>query len=140
MDLGIEKFFDFLITDFDFKGPFSYPYVREYHTDYVRGNLIISVMYEGDFWAGLTVLKNPNPEIETGNLRVVDIDYAETKYYELEQLDWKKKLWNSISSSNLTDKRLSYYSQILKQNPEILEGNLKKLTLHYKLLKMLKLK
>lgn len=97
-------------------------------------------MYEGDFWAGLIVLKNPNPEIETGKLRVVDIDSSETKYYELEELDWKKKLWTSISSSNLPDKRLSYYSKILRLNPEILVGNLKKLTLHYKLLKMLKLK
>mgnify|MGYP001182256712 FL=1 len=140
MDLGIDKFFDFLVTDFEFKGPFSYSYVREYHTDYVKGNLIVKVMYDGGFWVGLIVLKNPNPEIETGKLRVVDIDYSKTKSYELEELDWKKKLWNSVSSSNFPDKSLWYYSKILKQNPEILEGNLKKLSMRYKLLKMLKLK
>ena len=91
-------------------------------------------MYDGDFWGGLIVLKNPNPEIETGKLRVVDIDYSKTKYYELEELDWKKKLWNSVSSSNFPDKRLWYYSKILRQNPELLKGNLEKFTQYYKLL------
>ena len=140
MDLGIDKYFDFLITDFEFKGPFSYSYVREYHTDYVKGNLIVKVMYDGGFWVGLIVLKNPNPEIETGKLRVVDIDYSKTKSYELEELDWKKKLWHSVSSSNFPDKSLWYYSKILRQNPELLKGNIEKFTLHYKLLKMLRLK
>jgi len=38
MELGIEEYFDFLVKDFNYKGPFPYPYVREYHTDYVKGN------------------------------------------------------------------------------------------------------
>lgn len=140
MNLGIDKYFDFLIAGHKFNGPYSYQYVREFHTDYVKGNLIIKVAYEGDFWVDMIMLKNPNPEIENGHLRVVDLDYSEIKYFNLEKLDWKKKFWNTVSSSNLPDKRLWYYSNILRQNPELLDGKFEKFTLRFRIQKMLGLK
>ncbi|MBN2611453.1 MAG: hypothetical protein JXB00_07850 [Bacteroidales bacterium] len=140
MDLGINKYFGFLVANFKFQGPYSYQYVREYHTDYVKGNLIVKVVYEGDFWVSLILLKNPNPEIETGKLRVVDLDYSEIKSFQVEALDRKKKLWNSVSSSNFPDKSLWYFSKILRQNSELLDGNFGKFTMRFRILKMLGIK
>ena len=45
----LKKHFDFLI-DLGFKGPFEYCYVREIHTNYVKGNVGVKIIFEGSFW------------------------------------------------------------------------------------------
>jgi len=140
MDFILDKYFGFLLTEQHFKGPYTYNYVREVHTDYVKGDLIVKISYEGDYWVDIVKLKKPDPDIENGLKRAIDLDYSELKYYSLGQLDHKKKLWNSLSSDNFPEKRLRYYLNIIRQNPEILKGNLEKFTLRYKLLKALHLK
>jgi hypothetical protein len=140
MDFLLDKYFGFLSTEQNFKGPYTYNYVREVHTDYVKGDLIVKIAFEGDYWVDIVKLKKPDPDIENGSKRVVDLDSSGFKYYTLGQLDHKKKLWNSISSDNFPEKRLWYFLNILRKNPEILNGNLEKFTLRYKLLKGLHLK
>lgn len=109
MDFWINKYFGFLVKEYNFKGPYHYNYVREAHTDFVKGDLIVKIAY------------------------------SELRYYDLSDLDRKRKLWNSVSSENFPDKSLWYYFNIIKMNPELLEGNFRKLTLRYDILKRLHL-
>ena len=140
MDFILNKYFGFLSTEQNFKGPFTYNYVREVHTDYIKGDLIVKITYEGDYWVDIIKLIKPNPDIESGVKRVVDLDISELRYYSIGQLDPNKKLWNSVSSSNFPDKKLWYYLNLIRQNPEILKGNFEKFTIKYRILKTLHLK
>ena len=140
IDFLIHKYFNFLTEKLQFKGPYSYNHVREYHTDFVKGNIIVKIACEGDFWVDIIQLKCFDPEIESGKKRVVDLKSNDCKYYEPGQLDKKKKLWNSVSDVNFPDKELWYSHKLIMKNPELLEGNFEKFSLKYRILKFLGVK
>ena len=139
MDFWINKYFGLLVKEYNFKGPYNYNYVREAHTDFVKGDLIVKIAYDGDYWVELIKTKKIYPNLENGTQKVTEIAYSELRHYDLSDLDRKRKLWNSISSENFPDKSLWYYFNIIKMNPELLEGNFRKLTLRYDILKRLHL-
>ena len=89
------KYFDFLI-DLGFKGPFEYYYVREIHTNYVKGNIVVNIIFEGSFWVYIFKTKKYIPELETGTKRIIDLDYSEYKSYDLFDLDPKRHIYNSV--------------------------------------------
>ena len=138
MDFLINKYFGFLVTEFSFKGPYTYYYVRERHTDFVKGDLVISVASEGDYWVEFIKLKSYDANVENGTKKVIEIDPSEKRHYSIGSLDRKKKLWNSVSSNNFPDKKLWYYLNIIRQNPELLKGDFRKFTLKYRLLRFFK--
>ena len=120
-----DKYFDFLLKA-GFKGPFEYNYVREVHTDYIKGNIVIEIIYEGSFWVFVTKTKKYIPELEMGTKKIKDLDYSEYKSYDLFNLDPRRQLYNSVDFNNIDEKALWFFSRLLKDNPEILNGNLKK--------------
>jgi len=136
----LKKHFEFLETKFGFKKIPEYQYVREIHNDYIKNDLIIKLTYEGSFWIEILKTKKVEPELINNKKTTVDFDYNYFKRYDLRNLDSSKKIYNSVSSENFPDKELWYFSKLLKDNPEILIGDLSKLTLKYKYLKRIGLK
>ncbi len=134
---NVYKYFDFLITDFGFSRIKDYSYSREEHTDYVKKNLIIKVIYDGDFWVELLKSNKNLPELQDGAKRTVDFEYNNFKRFDLKSLDPQNKIYNSVSSENFPEKKLWYYSKLLKENSEILEGDMSKFSFKYRLLAFL---
>ena len=136
----INKYFNFLVTDFGFMSPITYNYVREIHTDYIKEDIIIMITYEGSYCCGIIKLKSIDYELLAGKKRSVDIDKNIERYYPLSMLDPKKRLYNSVSNDNFPDKDLWYCSKLIKNNPEILQGDLTKFSFTYRLLKKIGLR
>ena len=120
-----DYYFGFL-KDFDFKGPFRYDYSRENHIDYIKGNLIIKFFWDGGPSVELIKTKKKIPELETGALKIIDIDFKDYIYYDITSLDYKKRYFNSVTFNDLGEKILWYNSNLLKSNTEILQGDLRK--------------
>jgi hypothetical protein len=60
--------------------------------------------------------------------------------YDLGNLDLDKKIYNAVSIENFSEKELWYYARLLRENPEILKGDLRKLKWKFWLLKKLRLR
>ncbi len=136
----LKKYFGFLEMEFGFRKIPEYQYVREVHNDYIKNDLIIKLIYEGSFWIEILKAKNVEPELINNKKTIIDFDYNYFKRYDLKNLDPSRKIYNSVSSENFPDKDLWYFSKLLKDNSEILNGDLSKLTLRYKYLKKFGLK
>jgi len=130
------NYFDFL-PNLGFKGPFEYNDGREMQSDYVKGDLIIKIAYDGRYWVYVIKTKRAISELEIGTKTLKDFDHKFYKSYDLEYLDPKKKLFNSVDFNNKPEKYLWYYSKLLRDNPEILSGNLSKFSLINYLLRKL---
>jgi len=137
IDSVINKYFNFLVTDFNFEKPVIYTYIREQHTDYIKENIVVKIIYDGGYWCNLIRIKNPDQDFLSDKKRVVDFSFTELKYYDLSKLDEGKKLYDSVSEEHFPkkEKELWYYSTLLKQNPEVLHGDFLKFSLTYRLLK-----
>lgn len=136
----LNKYLGFLVEKFGYLKLPEYKYVREIHNDFVGKEIVIKLNYEGSFM--LEVLK-PNFKIENllnGKKKTVDFEYSSFKRYNLRNLDLNKDIYNSISGDNYSNKDLWYFSKLLQENPDILEGDLTKLKWPYRFLKRLGLK
>lgn len=136
----IMNHFDFLVQKFNFIKIPEYQFVREVHNDFVRENLIVKIVYDGNYFLEILKAKFDTHEIIAGKKRTVDYDYNNFYRYDLKNLDLNKEIYNSVSSGNAPEKELWYYAKLLNDNPEILKGNLTKLKWKYKILKRLKIK
>ncbi len=134
-DLAVKEYFDFLITDYKFKTPVTYNYIREVHTDFIKDDIVVKVVYEGAYWCELIKLNKIDKGLLTGEKRIIDISYNNMTHFNLSSLDPSKKLYNSVSEDNFTNKELWYYSMLLKNNPEVLHGDFSKISIIYRLLK-----
>lgn len=134
------KHFGFLVDEFGFVKLPEYPYVREIHNEFAGGGMIIKLAYDGGFWVNILVPKFDISPILNGEKRTVDYDYSLFKVYDLGNLDLDKKIYNAVSIENYSEKELWYYARLLRENPEILKGDLRKLKLKYWLLKKLRLR
>lgn len=132
---ALNEHFGFLTDKFGFIKIPEYQYVYEVHNDYVKPGLIIKIIYDGGFWVNILKPNFSVEEIIKGEKRTNN--YALNKYnlYNLKNLDLDKSIYNSVSANNFPDKDLWYFSKLLKENPEILNGNTKKLTWIYHLMK-----
>jgi hypothetical protein len=139
VDLQIERYLGF-IPKLGYKGPFVFNYVREVHINYVKGNLIIDIVYDGSYNIQLIKTKKTLPEIEQNKLRFTDLAFREYKTYDLTVLDYKKKIFNSVSFRDKDEKILWYYSHLLIKNRQILSGDLYKLSLRYQILRKMGIK
>jgi len=108
--------------------------VRELHTDYIKDNIIIKVCYDGGYWVDLVKISDKIKEINNREIRSVDLDYNKVRHYDLKHLDRKEKLLKSINEPDRHKKELEYYSALIRNNPEILNGQLKKFSLLYRFL------
>ncbi len=134
-----DKYFDFL-PNLGFKGPYEYNCGHEMQSDYVKKDLIIKISYDGRYWVFVVKTKKVIPELEEGTKTLKDFDFKLYTSYDLEYLDPKKKLFNSVDFKTKPEKYLWYYSKLLRDNPEILNGNLSKFNLVNYLLRKFGLK
>ncbi|MFZ4739660.1 MAG: hypothetical protein ACOYLE_00670 [Bacteroidales bacterium] len=140
MDFLIKKYFGFLSERFSFKGPFLYNYSRESYTDFVNGQIVVSIGFDGDYWVNIYKTKKLFPELQTGEMRIIDIDFKNKIGLAFYKLDKNKKIWNSVSNDNFPDKKLWYYNKLISLNPEVLDGNFEKTKLIYSLRNLFKKK
>ncbi len=122
----VDKYFNFLITEFNFKGPITYNFYREIHTDYIKDNIVVKIVYDGDYWCDLIKIKGGSKDILFREKRIVDIDREKLIYYEISDLDINRNLYHSIFIDDSSEKELWYYSTLLKKNPDVLNGDFRK--------------
>jgi hypothetical protein len=133
------NYFDFL-PKLGFKGPYEYNYGHEMQSDYVKKDLIIKFAYDGRYYVSVIKTKKVIPELEEGTKTLKDLDYKLYRSYDLEYLDPNKKLFNSVDFNTSQEKYLWYYSKLLRDNPEILNGDFSKFNFINYVLKRLGLK
>ena len=138
--MDIDRHFGFLDKSYGFIKIPEYGYSREVHNDYVKDGLIIKIVYDGDFWVDILKPKIDISDILKGIKHSTDYNFSDFSLYKLSNLDLDKSVWNSVSSDNFPDKSLWYYAKLLRENSEILNGNLKKLGWIYMILRKLGLK
>jgi len=138
--MSVNNHFGFLEKSFGFIKIPEYGYSRELHNDYVKDGLIIKIVYDGDYWVDILKPKIDTQDILKGVKHSTDYKFSDFNSYKLNNLDLDKSIWNSVSSDNFPDKSLWYYSKLLRENNEILNGNLKKLGWSYLILIKLGLK
>lgn len=134
------KHFGFLVNEFGFVKLPEYHYVREIHNEFAGGGMIVKLTYDGGFWLNILVPKFDISPILNGEKRTVDYDNSLFKVYDLGNLDLDKKIYNAVSIENFSEKELWYYARLLRENPEILKGDLRKLKWKFWLLKKLRLR
>ena len=134
----MEKYFGFLVTNFGFIKFTEYQIPHEVHNDFIKHNLIIKIVYDGGYWVDiLKPLKNID-EILNLEKCTCEFSYDSFKRYNLIEIDFERQFYNSISQENFPDKEIWYYSELLKNNIEILECNFKKFKYSYKLIQKIK--
>lgn len=138
--MNINNHFGFLEKSFGFIKIPEYGYSRELHNDYVKDEVIIKIVYDGDYWVDLLKAKINTKDILKGIKHSTDYELPDFERYKLSNLDLDKSIWDSVNSDNLPDKSLRYYSKLLQENKEILNGNLKKFSWRYLILRKLRLK
>tara|TARA_R110002051_G_scaffold296083_1_gene362075 strand:- start:2116 stop:2526 length:411 start_codon:yes stop_codon:yes gene_type:complete len=136
----MSKHFSFLTEKFGFIKVPEYNFVTEVHNDYVKEGIIIKIVYDGGYFIHVLKPRFDIKDIIDGKKRTTEFDFSKFKQYDLANLDLDGSIWNSVSSNNFPDKSLWYYSKLLMENHEILEGKLNKLTWTYALLKKIGLK
>ena len=129
----VSEYFNFLVEEYDFLTPITYQYVKEVYTDYNKKNIVISISYDGGYFCSLIKIKRFDNELLDENRKLINIDYKERKYYDLTILDISKDLYKSLSNVDSKIRSLVYYSTLLKNNPEILNGDFRKFSFWYRL-------
>ena len=136
----IDRYFGFLESDFGFKKMPEYNYVREIHNDYIKDNIIIKLIYEGSYIIDLMKSKVAEKDLLDGNKRTIDYDYFYFKRYNLNLFTGNKRTRIAWQKEHDSEKDLLHCSEILKNNPEILNGKTFKFSFMYRILKKLGIK
>jgi hypothetical protein len=138
--LPVKKYFDFLIDEYNFQEPFVYQFTREIRIEYIKNNISIDIGFDGGYFCSLVKIdKNyidTYVSLKTNyNKYYHNLNYSKISIYHISNLDFNKEVLKEIQKLNLPqrDKELLYYSTLIKKNPEILSGNLKKFSIWYKL-------
>lgn len=138
LDDLVDKYFGFLETDFEFVRVASYGYSRETHFDYIKENLIIKICYDGGFFVSILKSKKTENDLITNKKRTIDYDFKFFRNYDIRQLDIDNKIFNSSYVQMSKETELKYYSELFRQNPDILNGDLNKLTLKHLIISKIK--
>jgi hypothetical protein len=136
---NIDKCFGF-VREFGFQGPFAYQINRAFFNDYVKDDLVISVIYDGRFWIEFIRTFKLIPGLNTGETRLHEIDPKQMQFYDLTLLDRKQRIFKSVEFIDFDDKLLWYYSKLLRHNTYVLQGDLSKLKESRRFLKLFRRK
>jgi hypothetical protein len=131
------KYFTFLVNEYNFNKLPEYQYVTEVHNDFIKRNIIIKIVFAGNYWIDIIDTKKPIADLLDFVKKTVDFDYSKFVRYNLDNLDPDKKIYNSMEFNNACEKNLWYYSKLLRENPQILNGDFWKLSLRYKIFRKL---
>lgn len=132
----MEKYFGFLTSDHGFTKMPEYGYVREIHNDFIKKDIIINIVYEGNYSIEILKPERFDPELMNGIKKSVEYDYNFFKRCDLLNLDRSKKNVGLILSEQITERVLEYYSKTLKENLDILNGNFPKSSFKYNLIRL----
>lgn len=117
----------YLVNECKFNGPFNY-FIEERNeinefSDFVKNKVCVHVnwTYKDCF---IYKTKELNPNLQTGKMRLFDIDSKEIKVFQLSKLDKNRKLWNTVSDDNFPDKIDWYFYKLIVLNPRVLEDRL----------------
>jgi hypothetical protein len=135
LENNIKKYFDFLFSEHNFSAPIFYNIAYEEHIAYIKDDFFINIAFDGSYWVTIDKYSQTLQEVLSGKTKINDLDYRKLRSYYLSQLDPKKELYNSIQNLTGHEKDLYYYVRLLKDNPEVLNGNFKKFSLWNTLLR-----
>ena len=122
IDESVKNNFDFLNTEYGFKGPHCWNIAYELEFTYVKGIIFFNVSYDGAFFFVIGETKKIFRELETGEIKINEIDRREKNTFDLFDLLSKKERNELLSKSNDLNV-LADAAEILKSNHEILKGN-----------------
>lgn len=128
----VREQFEFLTRDFDFKGPFQWNMGHEQEFTYVNGHLYVNIGFDGGFFLSIGKTHKMIPELSTGELNIGQVDYRDRIWIDVLSLLSKKER-NEIYGQRDQIVQLSSLAQLLKNNPEILQGDWRKFSILYKL-------
>ncbi len=103
--------FNFLETEYFFKKLPEYNFVREVHNDFIKDNIIVKIIYEGDYYLKIIILNSKDKDLLSFIKNSTELKKQEYKSYYLHELIKIKK------------NTLKELSTIVKENDEILKGN-----------------
>lgn len=129
----VERKFNFLNTEYGFKGPFEWNVAYEREYTYVNQQYYLNVGFDGGFMISVGKTKQLIPELSTGELTLEDIGYKNRESRDLILLLSKKEK-NHFEMIKDPIESLSLYSEIVQNNPEILKGRWYKFSVRYKIL------
>lgn len=135
LENSIDKYFGFLERDFGYKKIPEYNYIREIHNDYIKDNLIIKLIYEGSYIVVLMKAKFTDKDLLNGKKKTLDYGNSFFRCYYLNLFAGNGKANNTLANGYDSEKDLLRFSEILKNNPEILNGNTSKFSLLNRILK-----
>ena len=122
----VNDYFNFL-TDFGFKGPIEYNISWEQQYLYVKEDIVIAITFDGGFCVYFKKIK-PKNKIDINQLdEYKELNFNAYTDFDLTLLDPNLEIYNAQNFDNPNEKTLSYYSKLFKDNPEILQGDLRKL-------------
>lgn len=111
----INIYFNFLETEYFFKKLPEYNFVREVHNDFIKDNIIVKIIYEGDYYLKIIILNSIDMNLLNFSKKSIELKKYEYKSYYLHEL------------IKIRENTLNELSIIVKENHEILNGNFDKL-------------
>lgn len=122
----IDKYFGFLVKKHGFIKVSEYNYVREVHNDYIKNDIVIKLIFDGDYILEIIKLKHTDTDLLNFSKKSIELDYDDYRSYYLHDL--KKIKTNSLEE----------LSNSIKENIELLDFNIEAFTIKYKVLKIFK--
>jgi hypothetical protein len=125
----VTHYFNFLVKDFAFSGPWEFSWGHESHVCYIKGKCIIDIGYDGGYFVHLAITKSYIPELESGKMNISEVSANQWRYYSINSLQSKKDSNHSFSP-------LDEAAQLIKMNSEILHGDVRKYSFFYRFMHM----
>jgi hypothetical protein len=133
------EYFGFLNT-YGFKGPYEYILGHSQGEYFVKGKIVIVFHFEGYWTASIMKTKKYYKDLEEGKVNWYADGIKHFYFRDIKSLDRNCKKRDCIIFENDHNKELFYYSNLIQDNVEILEGNFRKFSPIYPLLRMLHIK
>ena len=134
LQLKIENHFEFLKTDFGFKGPFYWNLAYEQEYTFINGQYYLNIGFDGGFLISVGKTNELIPDLATGKMTLKDVKYKESRSMMLVDLLSEKEKIDLKNIKNPSDE-LHFWSKIVKTNSEILLGDWYKFSVKYKIKK-----
>jgi len=134
LQLKIEKYFEFLKTDFGFEGPFYWNLAYEQEYTFINGQYYLNIGFDGGFFVSVGKTNKLIPGLSTGKVTLKDVKYKERKSIELFDILSEKEKIDFKNIKNPSDE-LHFWSKIVRANSEILQGDWYKFSIKYKIKK-----
>jgi hypothetical protein len=125
----IDKYFNFLKTEYGFSGPYEYNVAHELECYYLKKDIVIMISYDSVYWASVIKLKRIFSKLYSSEILLNKISYKDQITYDL------VKIANVNNVDIHNDKVLEIYANYLKNNSEILSGDISKLIVKNQLIK-----